>query len=117
MPVIAKLSRLFYERLGDQIANELVECLNQVDSTSRADLRELNELNFARFDAKLEQRVAEINAKIDQRIAEVNVKFAAVHTSIALLQAEMQKELKEHTRWMLLAWATQMAAIIGLWIR
>jgi hypothetical protein len=29
----------------------------------RADLRELNELNFARFDAKLEQRVAELRAE------------------------------------------------------
>ena len=31
---------------------------NAVDATYRADLRELNELNFARFDAKLEQRLA-----------------------------------------------------------
>jgi len=31
-----------------------------VDATYRTELRELNELNFARFDAKLEQRVAEV---------------------------------------------------------
>ncbi|HUQ14610.1 MAG TPA: hypothetical protein VM094_01045 [Gemmatimonadales bacterium] len=31
-----------------------------MDLTYRADLRELNELNFARFDAKLEQRLAEL---------------------------------------------------------
>ncbi len=30
-----------------------------MDSTYRPDLRELNELNFARFDAKLAQRLAE----------------------------------------------------------
>jgi len=35
-----------------------------VDATYRADLRELNELNFARFDAKLEQRLAELKADI-----------------------------------------------------
>src|SRR5213083_299593 len=64
MPVTAKLSRGFYEKLGDEVANELVEWFNQVDATYRADLRQLNELNFARFDAKLEQRVAELRAEI-----------------------------------------------------
>jgi hypothetical protein len=59
MPVIAKLSRSFYDKFGDEIANELVEWFNAVDATYRADLRELNELNFQRFDAKLEQRIAE----------------------------------------------------------
>jgi hypothetical protein len=60
MPVTAKLSKRFYERLGDEIANELVDWFNQVDATYKSDLRELNELNFARFDAKLEQRLAEL---------------------------------------------------------
>jgi len=53
MPVTAKLSRKFYEKLGDDVANELVEWFNLVDATYRSDLRELNELNFARFDAEL----------------------------------------------------------------
>ena len=44
--------------LGEEVANELVDWFNAVDLTYRADLRELNELNFARFDAKLEQRLA-----------------------------------------------------------
>ena len=52
MPATAKLSREFYDRFGDKVANELVEWFNQVDATYRGDLRELNELNFARFDAK-----------------------------------------------------------------
>jgi hypothetical protein len=42
------------------VANDLVEWFNAVDLTYRSDLRELNELNFARFDAKLEQRLAEL---------------------------------------------------------
>ena len=44
--------------------NEFVEWFNQVDATYRADLRELNELNFSRFDAKLEQRLAELKADL-----------------------------------------------------
>ena len=42
----------------EDVTNELVDWFNNVDATYRADLRELNELNFARFDAKLEQRLA-----------------------------------------------------------
>ncbi len=53
MPVTAKLSRKFYEKLGDDVATELVEWFNQVDATYRTELRELNEASFARFDAKL----------------------------------------------------------------
>jgi len=53
MPVTAKLSRKFYEKFGDDITNELVDWFNRVDATYRTELRELNELNFGRFDAKL----------------------------------------------------------------
>ena len=91
MPVTAKLSRAFYEKLGDALANELVEWFNQVDATYRADLLSLNDLNFARFDAKLDQRFAEFEAKIERRF-------------------------NEQTRWFFLAWASQFAAIIGLWV-
>lgn len=64
MPVTAKLSRKFYETFGDDIANELVEWFNQVDATYRSDLRDLNELNFGRFDAKLDQRIAELRSEL-----------------------------------------------------
>lgn len=64
MPVTAKLFKRFYDVLGEDVANELVDWFNAVDSTYRADLRELNELHFARFDAKLEQRLAELRSDL-----------------------------------------------------
>ena len=64
MPVTAKLSRKFYETFGDEVTNELVEWFNAVDATYRTELREINELNFARFDAKLDQRLAELETKM-----------------------------------------------------
>ena len=75
MPVTAKLSRKFYEKLGDDVANELVEWFNMVDATYRSELRELNELNFARFDAKLEQRLADLKAGLEQRIAQLETRL------------------------------------------
>jgi len=58
MPVTARLSKKFY------VANELVDWFNAVDASYRSELRELNELNFARFEAKLEQRLAETKADL-----------------------------------------------------
>jgi len=90
-PVTAKLSRKFYERFGDDIANELVDWFNMVDATYRGELRELNEQNFARFDAKLEQRIAELRAELSSRIAELR---AEVNGRVAELRAEMHVGFK-----------------------
>ena len=43
---------------------ELVTWLNEMDTTYRTGLREMNELNFARFDGKVEQRLAETKAEL-----------------------------------------------------
>jgi len=86
MPVTAKLSRKFYEALGDDVANELVEWFNAVDATYRSDLRDLNELNFARFDAKLEQRTVELDAKIDRL-------FRALDAKIDTVKAELEAKI------------------------
>jgi hypothetical protein len=99
MPVTAKLSKLFYDRLGDDIANELVDWFNAVDATYRADLRELNELNFARFDAKLEQRVAELDAKVARGILEV--------------QTALQETKAELIKWMFTFWAGSTVLLLG----
>lgn len=122
MPVTAKLSRRFYEKFGDEIATELVEWFNSVDATYRADLREINELNFARFDAKVEQRMAQLEAKVEQRMAQLDGKMAQlearmdarfeqakaeVHQELATLRAELVK-------WSFVFFATAALAVIGL---
>lgn len=114
MPVTAKLSRGFYEKLGDELANELVDWFNQVDATYRADLRELNELNFARFDAKLGQRFAEQDAKWERRFAELDAKwehrFATVDATLHALRSDVVK-------WTFVFWATTALAVMGLYLR
>ena len=102
MPVTARLSKRFYDVFGEEIATELVDWFNAVDATYRADLRELNELNFSRFDAKLEQRLATLDAKLEQRLAELRV--------------ELVKELagvKSGLKWMLAFWAPTALAVIA----
>ena len=86
MPVTAVLSKKFYEKFGEDVTNELVNWFNAVDATYKADLRELNETNFQRFDAKLEQRLAQGLAGVETRLV----------------------------RWMVGLWATALLAMIGL---
>jgi len=68
--VTARLSRKFYERFGDDLTNELVEWFNQVDATYRSELREINELNWTRFEAKLEECTAEVRADLHAGLAD-----------------------------------------------
>ena len=137
MPVTAKLSRGFYEKLGDELANELVEWFNLVDATYRTDLRELNELNFARFDAKVEQRFAQSAARWEQRFTQVEAKWerrfgqleakvdqrfaqadATLEQRVAELRAEIRVGLQrletKLIRWMFLFWIAQAATTVGL---
>jgi hypothetical protein len=115
VPVTAKLSRKFYEKLGDDVANELVEWFNSVDATYRSDLRELNELNFARFDAKVEQRWAQLDAKLEQRVAELRAEmragFVAADAKLERRLAELETRL---TRRMFGFWVAQAATTAGL---
>ena len=104
MPVTAKLSKRFYDVLGEDVANELVDWFNAVDLTYRSDLRELNELNFARFDAKLEQRLAELRAELRQEIAELRTEM---RTELHGLRADL-------IRWMFGFWVTTLLTLGGL---
>ena len=61
-----------------------------VDATYRSDLKELNELNFARFDAKLEQRLAELRTELQ---AEMQAGFARVDRRLAELETRLTKRL------------------------
>jgi hypothetical protein len=114
VPVTAKLSKLFYDRFGDQIVDELVDWFNAVDASYTANLRELNEANFARFEAKLNQRFAEQDAKFEKRFTELDTKVDRV---AAELREFLERSLKDHTRWMFVAWASLLIPIIGLWMR
>jgi hypothetical protein len=75
MPVTANFSEKFHERLGHDLTEELANHMNFIDQTYRTELRELNELNFARFDAKIEQRAMQLDAKWDERFREMDAKW------------------------------------------
>ena len=83
MPVTAKYD----------VANELVEWFNQVDATYRSEFRELFEVHFARFDAKLEQRIAELRAELESKLG--------------LLESRL-------IRWMFAFWVGTLGTLVAL---
>ena len=119
MPVTARLSQKFYERLGEDLAQELVDWFNAVDATYRADLRELNELNFQRVDAKVEQRLAELRAHLDsgweRRLAKLDVKW---EQRIGRLETTFERRMGASTtsliKWMFSFWALTLSALAGI---
>ncbi len=72
MPVTAKLSRKFYERFGDELTNEL---------------------NFARFDAKL--------------VSEIERAFGRLETRMATFETRI-------VRWMFVFWVGTLGTVIPL---
>jgi hypothetical protein len=53
-----------------------------MDSAYRSELKEVNAHNFALFDAKLEQRIAEVNARVDTRFAELRTELQGLHSTL-----------------------------------
>ena len=72
MPV-AKLSREFYEKFGDKLADELVNCLNSIEASYRAELRDLFDAHFGRFEEKLERRLLDSKAELGVTKAELGI--------------------------------------------
>ena len=115
MPVTARLSKKFYDTLGEDLATELVDWFNQVDATYRSDLRELNEVNFQRFDAKLEQRLAQQDVRWERRLVELEARLGH---RIVELDAKWEKRIgslkAELIKWMFLFWVGTVGTVLTL---
>ena len=140
MPITAKFSKAFYDKLGHEIADEMVNWFNQADTVYRTQLRELNDLNYARFEAKLEQfdakmdqrfaeqdgkwerRFGELDAKWERRFGESDTKWerrlgdlsAKVDKLAAIVEAQPHAIQASIQKWMIVLWATTILAIVGI---
>ncbi|MCH7934728.1 MAG: hypothetical protein IIC36_12120 [Gemmatimonadetes bacterium] len=113
MPV-AKLSREFYDRFGDKVTDELVNCLNSIEASYRAEIKDLFAAHFGRFEEKLERRLAETAAalgrfeeKLERRLAETT----------AELRVEIHSVKADLIKWTFVFWAPVALAMIGLYFK
>lgn len=92
----AKLSREFYERFGDKVTDELVNCLNAIEASYRSELRDLFDAQFGRFKELFERRLAETKADIRVEIRDVR---------------------SDLIKWTSAFWVVVALAVIGLYFR
>ena len=129
MPVTAKLSQKFYQRLGDDVASELVEWFNAVDATYRSDVRAIADAQSARIDAQMGQMRAELRQEIgglgaELRLeigelrSEMRVGFASVGDKFQAMEprtdAKLERLKAEMLRWMLAFWVGTVGAILAM---
>jgi hypothetical protein len=96
VPVTARLSGKFYERFGDDIANELVEWFNAVDSTYQGQVKEINDLNWARMEARFD------------------VFESRMDTFESRMEARFEKFRSEMLLWMFAFWTATVIPLIGV---
>jgi len=102
MPV-AKLSREFYAKFGDKLTDELVDCLNTIEGSYRAELRDLFAAQFGRFEEKLERRLADTTSHLGARIAQLRVDLHSTKTDML--------------KWSVALWLPVGLALFGLYFK
>jgi hypothetical protein len=98
MPITAVLSRTLHEALGDEAAADLVDWMQRVD-TQRAELREINELNFARIESRFTEMQQVTDARFGEARHELRAEVSAVrmemHDGFAGVRDEMRAGFSE----------------------
>lgn len=110
MAITTRLSRKLHQALGEEAAEDLVNWMQQQD-TQRAELRELNELYLARFDA----RMAELRREIQTGFADMRAEFRlALQTGLGSLESKLEQRTAELMKWSFVFWVGAVAAIAVL---
>lgn len=124
MAITARLSHKLHQTLGDEAAEDLVNWMQQVDA-QRAELRELNELNFSRIDARFAEArqaaqadLAELRQAMQGRFAEVREEmkagFANVREEMAHLETRLERRIGDLIKWSFVFWVGAVGAIAML---
>lgn len=128
MPTAVRMSRKFYEKLGHEVAGELVDMLNVMDAGYRADYRELLDARLAQFGAELRLEMgrlgAELRSEMDALRRELRAEMDALRRELAALEGRLHAELSVRLksqevrliRWMFGLWATTMLALAGMFM-
>ena len=93
----------FRDRFGDKVTDELVNCLNSIEASYRAEIKDLFAVHFGRFEEKLEHRLAATKAELRQEIAGLRVEIHSVKADLI--------------KWTFVFWAPVAMAVIGLYFK
>ena len=131
MAITAKTSHKLHQILGDEAAEDVVNWMQQADS-KRTELRELNDLNFARLDthfvafearfdafearmdAKFERRFGELTASIEHRLGEADTRL---ERRLGEFEAKLERRFSDLLKWSFVFWigAVGVVVLTRLW--
>ena len=113
------LQRL-HESLGDEATNDLFAWWEEAATVNRAAVREVADLYYARFEARLEKGLAEVRSEMAVAQSDMDKGFAKVRsemtTGLAQVRSEMANQRADLVKWMFLFWVGTMAPLAGLMI-
>ena len=128
MPVTARLSHKLYEAFGEEAGADMVGWMQHMEA-QRAELRELNELNFGRFEARLSELSRHMDARftqVDARFAQVDARFTQLEdtmdarfaqfeaTIVGRLEAKIEQRTADLMKWSFVFWCGAVAAVAAL---
>ena len=111
MPITAKLSNKFYEKLGDDVANELVEWLNLVDTSYRQEFKDLFDANFRR----LESEMRGLREHVEARITGLEGVMSGRMSGLAdRLDTKLEKQKSTLLVWNFVFWVGTIGAVMAM---
>ena len=129
MPVTARLLQRLHESLGDDATNDLFAWWEEAATVNRAAVREVADLYYARFEARLEKGLAEVRSELavarsdmDRGLAEVRSEMGAgfaevrseARASLAEVRSEMANQRANLIKWMFMFWVGTIVPLAGL---
>jgi hypothetical protein len=121
------LSREIYEAFGEEAGQRMVDWMDSVER-NRADLREMNDLAFARVDARFGEFEARFRQRLDESRHATAMEFALVreemhlgfaslreemHLGFAHLEARMERRFTNLMKWATVFWVGSAATLAG----
>jgi len=129
VPITAKLSNKFYEKLGDDVANELVEWLNLVDTSYRHEFKDLFEANFRRLESemaglqvRLESEMGRLREGMGGLREHVEARMTGFEEALSArlaglgdrLDAKLEKQRSALLAWMFVFWVGTMGTVLAM---
>ena len=119
MAITSRLSRKLQETLGTEATDDMVDWMHGVEA-QRAELRELNEMMFARFDARLGEVGAELRQELVQVRQDVSVlardmeaRFGQMEGRFGRLEARLERRFADLMKWSFVFWVGSVVTLIG----
>lgn len=100
MPVTTRLVQRLHDVLGEEATDDLFAWWQETARVNRTEIREVADLYFARFEARLEKGLAEVRAEMATQGAD--------------LRSEMAAQRADLIKWMFIFWAGTVIPLAGL---